>query len=107
LQKIEALVDERYGRWEWNFGHSPQYTMSHEKTFQAGTVEMKLRVEQGIIKEIKIFGDYFGSHDTEEIERALTGIRHHEPDVRMALSPFDLNQYFLNIRLEDLLSILF
>lgn len=107
LQNIKKLARERYSTWEWNFGSSPEYSLSNEKRFVGGTVEIKLDAEKGIIRDLRIFGDFFGVKDVSDIENALRGVRHHEDDIRTALGAFDLSQYFVNITMDDIVSLLF
>ncbi len=57
---INKLMEERYNTWEWNFGESPEFNIEKSKRFPAGKVETKIDVEDGIIKSMKIYGDFFG-----------------------------------------------
>ncbi|KAA5808141.1 lipoate--protein ligase [Thermoanaerobacterium thermosaccharolyticum] len=107
IKNIEKLKNEKYSTWEWNFGMSPDYSLKNEKKFLGGTLEVVLNVENGIIKDMKIYGDFFGKKDVKEIEDILKGVRHSESDVREALSFVDINEYFANISLENLIDVLF
>jgi len=107
IKNIEKLKNEKYSTWEWNFGMSPDYNLKNEKKFLGGTLEVDLNVSDGIIKDIKIYGDFFGKKDVKEIEDILKGVRHSESDVREALSFVDINEYFANISLENLIDVLF
>jgi len=78
IKKIEKLVKEKYSTWEWNFGTSPDYSFKNKKKFTGGTVEVNLNVEKGIIKDIKIYGDFFGKYDVSEVENLLKGVKHSE-----------------------------
>lgn len=107
VTKIEALVQNRYAQWDWNFGQSPEYQLRNEKKCRGGTLEIRLDVEKGLIQKLKIYGDYFAKKDTEEIETALLGVRHQEEAVREALEGFDFNAYFMNIDLDEFVPLLF
>lgn len=100
---INEMVNSQYKTWDWNFGSSPKYTFTNEKRFAGGSVEFNLNVEKGIIKDIKLFGDFFGKLDVSDVENALIGINHSEKAIREVLSSFDLANYFLNISLDDLI----
>ncbi len=56
--KLKKLKKDKYETWAWNFGSSPKYDLYNEGKFTGGTVELNLKVEKGIIKDIKIFGDF-------------------------------------------------
>ncbi|MDI3529823.1 MAG: lipoate---protein ligase [Thermoanaerobacter sp.] len=91
IKKIEKLVKEKYSTWEWNFGTSPDYSFKNEKKFTGGTVEVNLNVEKGIIKDIKIYGDFFGKYDVSEVENLLKGVKHSEEEIRKVLSNIGMN----------------
>lgn len=106
--KIQAMVEQKYGTWDWNFGYSPKYNLKKIiRTKHSGTLEFDLDVHDGMIKEIRIFGDYFGKHDSAEIEQALTGEAHHEEAIRKVLRSFRLDDYFSNLGEEEFLSGIF
>lgn len=104
---ISRMRDEKYSTWEWNFGSSPNYGFASQRKYAGGNVEFNLNVEKGIIKEIRLFGDFFGKNDVSEIENALRGARHSEEDIKKALSRFEINNYFANISLDDLVAGMF
>jgi lipoate-protein ligase A len=107
-RKIDELVKTKYGTWEWNFGYSPRYNFRKVvRTKHGGTLEITLDVRDGIIREAKIFGDYFSNFDTAEIELALTGVTHNETAVKDALAPFRISDYFQQVETGELISGLF
>ncbi|ABY95613.1 lipoate--protein ligase [Thermoanaerobacter brockii subsp. lactiethylicus] len=107
IEKIEKLVREKYSTWEWNFGTSPDYKFKNEKKFAGGTVEVNLNVEKGIIKDIKIYGDFFGKYDVSEVENLLKGVKHSEEEIRKVLSNIGMNDYFANITVDNLIEVMF
>lgn len=107
IRNIEKLKNEKYSTWEWNFGMSPDYNLKNEKKFSGGTVEVDLNVSDGIIKDIKIYGDFFGKKDVKDVEEMLKGVKHSENDVIDVLSSIDIGEYFSNITLENLLEVMF
>lgn len=72
---IEQLRTEKYATWEWNYGRSPAYNMRREKKFPTGLVTACLQVENGCIRSIRFYGDFFGNGDLEQLERAMEGLR--------------------------------
>ncbi len=107
LKVIQKLRDEKYSTWEWNFGYSPDYDFKQGARTSGGTIEMNMNVSKGIIRDVKITGDFFHIKDIEVIERALENIKHEEQAIRQALNQFDLSQYFNNITQDDLVAIMF
>jgi lipoate-protein ligase A len=107
IAAIQKIRDEKYATWEWNFGHSPKYNFQQGIRTQGGTLEVNLQVEKGLIRKAKIFGDFFGTKDIEEIESALIGQKHDREVLEELLSSFSIEAYFHQISKEDLLSALF
>jgi lipoate-protein ligase A len=106
--RIHEMVRNKYSTWEWNYGYSPNYNFRKVlRTEKSGTLEFDLDVHNGTILHIKIFGDYFSRFDTEEIESALTGTGHNEPAIRKALEPFNIQDYFAGMTLNELMAGLF
>jgi lipoate-protein ligase A len=104
---IRELVRTKYSTWEWNFGYSPKYNFKKSIRTNGGKVEFNFDVQNGIIKQAAIFGDFFSHANIGELEQALTGIPHREDEVLQALGKFEIGKYFKNIRLEELIPALF
>lgn len=102
INKINDLVKKKYDTWEWNYGNSPQYSFTNEKRFPSGSVEFNIEVTKGIITNAKLYGDFLGKYDIADIENSLIGIKHSEADIKNALSKFNLDNYFMNISLDNL-----
>ncbi len=106
ISEIQKLRDEKYSKWEWNFGQSPKFSMTREGRFLGGTLEATLEVRKGLIDKIRIYGDFFGTIDISELEAALIGVSHNEENISEALNEIVLNDYMVNITKEDLISLL-
>lgn len=106
LSEIVRLRDEKYAKWEWNYGHSPKFEMTREGRFPGGTLEVTLEVKKGIIEKIRIYGDFFGTRDVSTLESALTGVAHNEEVIGKVLQNLDIHDYMVNITNEDLLGLL-
>ena len=107
LAAIEKIKKEKYDLWEWNFGHSPKYNFQQGVRTEGGTLEMNLEVVKGVIKNAKIFGDFFGKNNVEDIEKALVGQKHDPTDIGRTLDQFDIEDYFHLMQKKDILSALF
>lgn len=107
LKAIGKIRDEKYATHEWNYGYSPNYSFQKAIKTPGGMIEMNLDVEKGSIKKVKIFGDFFNTKATEDIEEALVNVAHEEKSIRKALSPFTIEEYFNNISLDELISAMF
>lgn len=106
-QAIHKLSDERYKKWEWNYGKSPAFNLQKVHRFAAGEIDARLEIEKGIIRQVKFFGDFFGKLEISKLEEQLIGVRYHPDDLRIALEKVDVSQFFSNISMEDLLWLLY
>jgi lipoate-protein ligase A len=106
LNAINKLTEEKYSTYEWNFGYSPKYSYYNEKRFAGGSLEVNIDVERGIIKAVRLQGDFFGKRDVVDIESALIGVRYTADDIREVLLKFEIADYFMAISLDDLIEVL-
>lgn len=106
IKEIMKLAQKKYSTWQWNFGKSPKYNFENAKKFKGGTVEVHLQVENGIIKEAKIFGDFFGKNDVADLEVAMVGVKHEKEEIKDVLSKFDINGYMFNVEFDEFIEIL-
>jgi lipoate-protein ligase A len=105
---IYELIRTKYNTWEWNFGYSPNYNFRKViHTERSGTIEFDIDVSNGNMLLVKIFGDYFGRFDTEDLETILCGVPHEENAIREALAAYEIGDYITNLTLDEFLSGLF
>ena len=106
LSEIRGLRDEKYATWEWNWGASPEFTERKARRFPWGKVEALLNVKEGVIRQARFYGDYFGTENREEIERLLEGRVYKEDALREALEGFPLERSFKGAGTEEFLTFL-
>lgn len=107
LSKINELMENRYSKWEWNYGESPAFDIEKGKRFTGGKLELKFNVLDGVIKELKINGDFFGKKEVNELELQLTGKLYREKEVKNVLGNTDFESYFTGISIEDFIDCMF
>ena len=105
--KIHALSEERYQNWNWNYGKSPSFNLQHSQRFPIGQIDIRLEVKKGKIENCKIFGDFFGVGDVEEIENLLTGLQYDRSSIETALRDTDIKHYFGNIEKEQFIELIY
>jgi len=106
IKEINRIMKERYSTWDWNYGKSPKFNIKKEKRFDYGKVETLIDVENGTIKSLRIYGDFFGNGDLTDIENKLVGYKYEETEIKGILESIDVQHYFSNISMEQLLSVL-
>ena len=103
---VDALRAAKYGAWAWNFGASPRYTWARAAKWPFGLVDVRLRVEGGVIQEAVLYGDYFGRRDSGELAAALAGLPHRREAVGEPLRALPLGDYIAGMEPEELLDLL-
>lgn len=98
LEAVRALKRNRYDTWEWNYGRSPKYETTKERWFpQCGFLTLDMRVEEGVIRELQLLGDFFGNGDVQELAAGLTGCRVDYEQVLSRLEELPLSWYIKNM----------
>jgi lipoate-protein ligase A len=105
--KINELVKTKFSTWAWNYGESPAFSIEKYGRYEGGGVSFRFNVDNGIIQSVKIFGDFLGTKDIIDIEKLLTKTQFERSAVQQKLSGVNLDEYFLKITLENILSCLF
>lgn len=107
LKRIRELMEKRYKKWEWNYGYSPKYSIQKFKRFPWGGLELRLKINEGIIEDVVIFGDFFSSEDLSSLAEKLKGNKYKEREIAEVLKPIDLTIYFKGIKNGDFLRCMF
>lgn len=106
-EKIHQLSKERYQNWDWNYGKSPKFNLQHSHRFPVGSIDVRLDVNKGKIENCKIYGDFFGVGDVEDIESKLQGVRYERNEIEKALEDVDVKHYFGNITKDELVNLIY
>ncbi|WEG11015.1 lipoate--protein ligase [Pullulanibacillus sp. KACC 23026] len=106
-QHVREIRDQRYRNWDWVYGKSPTFNVKQKHRFPSGTVDVRLKVTKGMIEEAKIYGDFFGVGDIEDIEKRLIGVRYDRERIAERLSTIDVEYYLGKISKHDLLGMMF
>ncbi|WP_161901520.1 lipoate--protein ligase [Candidatus Enterococcus willemsii] len=104
--RIDEIVKEKFGNWEWNFGHSGKMNYQRDHRFPFGTMEFQLAVNKGVIENCMIYGDFFASGNVTEIEQALIGTTLSKEAIVAALESFDLANYFGPVSVDEIASVI-
>lgn len=106
-EKVYELSENRYKKWEWNYGKSPAYNVQASHKFPSGLLDVRLDVKEGIIRNCKIYGDFFGIGEIKDLEEALIGVRHQRAAVDQALQSFDVPHYLGKITKEEFIDLIY
>ena len=107
-ENIHELSRKRYGNWDWNYGKSPKFNMQHSHRFPVGSIDVRLQVDKGIIKDVVIFGDFFGVGEVEVISEKLKGVQYNRESIsRKPVSDLDISTYLGGITKEEFLQLIY
>jgi lipoate-protein ligase A len=107
VSEIEKLKDDKYNRWDWNFGYSPAYIFENTLITGRGMIGLNIAVEKGIIQSFRISGESFWPDEIELVNRTFSGLRHERQSLEETISTLDFDHFFSGITPEDFLSNLF
>ena len=86
LAQVEKLKAEKYDTWQWNYGRSPAYDTQVKRRFSGGTLDVRLTVKQGVIAQIKFYGDFLAVSPVHILEEALLGCEYRREAIQQTLS---------------------
>lgn len=96
---VHTLAESRYRSWEWTYGHSPDFNIQKRQRFEGGEIDARLDVQQGVIRSVKFYGDFFAEVEPDALEQMLTGVRYNREDISNALQHVEIQRYFAGMDL--------
>ncbi|MEK4533205.1 lipoate--protein ligase [Solibacillus sp. FSL K6-1554] len=106
-ENIHEISKNRYQLWEWNYGKSPRFNIQKTKRYPSGSLDIRLEVNKGVIEEAKIFGDFFGVGDVDEVAELLVGTKYDRAAIAEKLKDIEIPVYFGGITEEDFLHLIY
>jgi lipoate-protein ligase A len=107
--KIEILKEQVYSQWSWNYGASPPFNIRKTRRVEGcGTFEILLDIEnEGIIKNIVFYGDFFGNDDPTELTGILKGHHFEYNELADTIRNINISRFFHNLDTKTFLAMLF
>ncbi|MFO8069056.1 MAG: lipoate--protein ligase [Alkalibacterium sp.] len=106
-EKIEVFAKRYTANWDWNYGKSPEFDMERSERLSVGTVEVKMNVRKGNIEDIRIYGDFFGLGEIEDVENKFKGIPYTRKAIKETFDNIDKNKYFGNVDTDELVDLFY
>ena len=107
LANIQRLRDDKFAKWEWNYGRSPKAMLVHSARLACGTVELHLTLKENRISSCHFGGDFLGNLPTSEVEAILQGVTYEADAIRKRLEQINISHYFDGATADDLVRIMF
>lgn len=92
--EAQALAENKYRQWSWNYGASPAFTEQKRRRFPWGSVDVRLGVRHGRITECRILGDFFSNAEIEDLEMLLVGVEREPQAMGKTLEHVPWEQFF-------------
>lgn len=107
ISEVKALRDSKYATWEWVWGRSKEYSLKAKKRFDYGSVELLVNTDRGVIKDLKINGDFFGVGEISELEALLLGVRYDHTAIIKRLEKIEISRFIFGASAEDMAKLFF
>lgn len=106
IAKIEE-IEKEYLSEEFIFGNNPRYTLVKHSYGDAGEIQIRLEIKNGVIKDINIVGDYFLVGDIDTLFKMLRNVQYERAVVEDILKDVKIEDYIFNLDKTRFLDILF
>ena len=105
IEKI-SNIEKEYLSEEFIYGNNPRYTLTRKRRIEGvGTIEARMEVKNGTIRDIDLKGDFFLTGDIDIIRNALKGKRLVKEQVVAAL-PDNIGDIIMNLSKEEMAEVL-
>ena len=81
---------------EWFRAHF-EYAADVVNHWIGGVLDVRMDVRNGVIADIRLFGDYFGVRDVVELEDTLCGCRHEREALKRRLALVHIDAYIQGV----------
>ncbi|MDR2511243.1 MAG: lipoate--protein ligase [Bacteroidales bacterium] len=103
MQEILKIQEKKFNTWDWNFGKSPEFSISKSQKFTGGKVEVLLNVKNGFIIDCRFNGDFFFNGDIDKFQQKFIGLKYNANDVAAVLHHSE--NYFQSIDVDKILEL--
>lgn len=99
-------IEKEYLLEEFIYGNNPRYTLTRKRRIEGvGTIEARMEVKNGTIRDIDLKGDFFLTGDIDIIRKVLKGKRLVKEQVVAAL-PDNIGDIIMNLGKEEMAEVL-
>ena len=64
-------------------------------------------MQKGYVKNLKIYGNFFGKESVHEVEDMIQGVRYEPEDIAASIEKVDIKDYFGNIEKDEFLDLIY
>ena len=107
LAEVDRLKREKYDTWEWNYGRSPKFDVRCKRYWDGGCLEANVSIANGVITDVRFFGDFLSVCGLEELVERLKGVAFRPEDVRAVLNDRPVGELFGGITADEVTATIF
>lgn len=107
LIAVNKLRQGKYITWDWIYGKTPAFDLSRQQRFSWGQLEAKLSINNGVISDMRFYGDFFDIRNIDELADYLIGSRYDYQILAAKLENISLEEFIPELERGQLLSLLF
>ncbi len=89
IRAINRIKEEKYIKWEWNFGWSPVYTFKNRIKFREKVLSLEMKVNKGKIEFVSIIVSNDKLADNDPFISGLKDIQHKPEEIEKLLAATD------------------
>jgi lipoate-protein ligase A len=105
-KEVYVLAEMKYRSWEWNYGRSPEFNVQRVNRFPIGQIDARIFVKDGLIENIKFFGDFLGHGEISDLENLFKGEKFQKENLLKVLRNTNLDIYLDDIGHDDFVNFL-
>lgn len=105
-KEILKIKENRWDQWSWNYGKNPKFSNTKKKKFDSGLVEINYEVNNGIISDIKIYGDFFGDYPIEDLEEKLIRTTFANEAISKKLASISIDKYINGVNNKEFVQLI-
>lgn len=107
LAEVDRLKREKYDTWEWNYGRSPKFNVRCKRYWDGGCLEANVSIANGVITDVRFFGDFLSVCGLEELVERLKGVAFRPEDVGAVLNDSPVGELFGGITADEVTATIF
>jgi len=107
INEIEKLSNQKYSSWDWIYGVTPKFDVNNTKRFSGGEVQVLYSVKNGKFYNVKIYGDFLSSKNTDEIISKIIGSKYDKKTIEKIMDNVEYDKFFPLIKKDELMELMF
>ncbi|KAF5077738.1 Lipoate-protein ligase LplJ [anaerobic digester metagenome] len=106
IMRIKEIAKDKFESWDWNFGKSPKFNITRTGHFDGGKIDFRLDVNGGVISDCRIYGDFFGCVDIDELSKVLVGTKYKRENIQEVIDDRLIKKGLYNIDTIELVDLI-